>query len=85
MTARSVIPETPPIPPAEWRNRSGTSASSARIPPSPPWSARITKTMYFTVTTRRSAQNMSDSTPNRSVRSTMPPSGAATWRHSLSV
>ena len=41
-----------------------TSAVSAIIPPSPPLSARITNTRYFTEMTRMSAHTMSDSSPS---------------------
>ena len=40
------------------------SAVSARMPPSPWLSARITMAMYLTETTMSSAQMMSDSTPS---------------------
>ena len=39
-------------------------AVSARMPPSPRLSARMTKTTYFTVTTRISAQAISDRKPS---------------------
>ena len=40
-----------------------TSASRARLPPSPLLSARIMKARYFTVTTAVTDQKISDSTP----------------------
>ena len=61
--------------------RSGTSARSARIPPSPWLSARMTKARYFTVTTIVSAHTMSEHTPSTSPASgCIPGSGAMpTW------
>ena len=41
-----------------------TRARSARIPPSPRLSARITKDMYLNVTTKVIDQNTSDTTPS---------------------
>ena len=41
-----------------------TSATSARMPPSPPLSARITNSTYFTDTVMTSDQTMSDRTPS---------------------
>ncbi len=40
------------------------SACSARMPPSPSWSARSTNTTYFSVTTNISPQKISDSRPS---------------------
>ena len=48
------------------RSRPGTSASSARMPPSPRLSARMTKVGYLTDTTSVSAQTMSETTPKTS-------------------
>ncbi len=42
----------------------GTSARSARMPPSPPFSARITNERYLMAMTSVSAQNTSESTPS---------------------
>ncbi len=41
-----------------------TSASSARMPPSPRLSARITNARYLKLTTKVMAQNTSESTPS---------------------
>ena len=48
------------------RRCSGTSASKAKMPPSPLLSAFMMKIRYFTVTTSVNAQNNSDRTPNKS-------------------
>jgi hypothetical protein len=40
------------------------SACSARMPPSPSWSARSTNTTYFSVTTNIRPQKISDSSPS---------------------
>ena len=50
-----------------------TSAISARMPPSPPLSARITNTQYFTETVISSAHTTSDSRPNAAPAPTFPP------------
>ena len=54
-----------------WRD---TRAISASTPPSPPLSARITKTRYLIEMTRISDQTISDSTPN-----TLSGVGAMPW------
>ena len=46
------MPVTLPPWAARVRNRCGTIASKAKIPPSPSWSARMTNTRYLTVTTK---------------------------------
>ena len=53
------------------------------MPPSPWWSARMTKHRYLTVTTMTSAQNMSDRIPNRSATLDLAPPAAI--RHSFNV
>ena len=65
---------TKPIPTAE---RFGSSARSARMPPSPRLSARMTKLTYFTETARMSAQRMSEMTPKMSARSSGTPGWAS--------
>ena len=58
-----------------------TSANSARIPPSPWLSARITSDRYLTATTRTSDQNTSDRMPSTfGVVTAMPCAGP---KHSL--
>ena len=55
---------TRPMPPRfAARTSSGTNASSARMPPSPRLSARMTKKRYFTVTTRVTDQITCEITP----------------------
>ena len=65
------------------RNRFGTVASRAKIPPSPLWSALMTKVRYFTVTTMKSDQNISDRIPKRSATVALVPPAAC--RHSFNV
>ncbi len=50
--------------------RGNTSAASARIPPSPRLSARITRNRYFTEITMTSVQNTTDAAPYAVVVST---------------
>ena len=78
------MPVTLPLWAACVRNRSGTIASKAKIPPSPSWSARMTKVKYLTVTTMMSAQNISERIPKRSARrlAFSPP---AACKHSFNV
>ena len=65
------------------RNRSGTVASKAKIPPSPWWSALMTNVRYFTVTTMKSDQNIKERIPNRSATVDFVPPAAC--KHSLKV
>ncbi len=53
----------PSLPPVERIAARITSEISAMMPPSPSLFARITSTMYLSVTMIISAQNTSDSTP----------------------
>jgi hypothetical protein len=83
ITASSAMPVTLPLWTACVRNRSGTIATRAKIPPSPLWSARMTHVKYLTVTTMMSAQNISERIPNRSSTPAFAPPAAC--KHSFKV
>ena len=53
-----------------------TSDISARMPPSPLLSARITKTQYLTETVMMSVQTTSDSSPSAAVAEGWPPTSS---------
>ncbi len=55
-----------------------TSDISARMPPSPWLSARITKKQYFSDTISSSDQMISDSNPSAAAASTFPPASPST-------
>ena len=67
--------------PARWpgpQRLAPTSDISARMPPSPWLSARITNRQYFTETVTSSVQKISDSTPSAAPWSTCGPVACST-------